>query len=54
MENSVDLPADIAVAVPAGRAGHAADILGALDYLLSPAAAYVTGQNLDVAGGFNL
>ncbi|HEX9592900.1 MAG TPA: SDR family NAD(P)-dependent oxidoreductase [bacterium] len=54
LENSVDLPADIAVAVPAGRAGRAADILGALDYLLSPAAAYVTGQNLDVAGGFNL
>ena len=54
LENSVDLPEDIAAAVPAGRAGREEDILGALDYLLSPAADYVTGQNLDVAGGFNL
>jgi len=54
LENSVDLPEDIAAAVPAGRAGREADILAALDYLLSPAADYVTGQNIDVAGGFNL
>jgi 3-oxoacyl-[acyl-carrier protein] reductase len=54
LENSVDLPEDVAMAVPVGRAGRAEDVLGALDYLLSPAAAYVTGQNIDVAGGFNL
>lgn len=54
LDNSVDLPEDIAAAVPIGRAGRAEDILGALDYLLSPDAAYVTGQNIDVAGGFNL
>ena len=54
LDNSVDLPEDVAAAVPAGRAGRPEDVLGALDYLLSPAAAYVTGQNIDVAGGFNL
>jgi 3-oxoacyl-[acyl-carrier protein] reductase len=54
LENSVDLPDDITAAVPAGRAGRPEDILGALDYLLSPSAAYVTGQNIDVAGAFNL
>jgi 3-oxoacyl-[acyl-carrier protein] reductase len=54
LENSVDLPEDLGAAIPAGRAGQAADILGALDYLLSPAGDYITGQNIDVAGGFNL
>jgi len=54
LENSVDLPEDLVAAIPAGRAGEEVDILGALDYLLSPAADYVTGQNIDVAGGFNL
>jgi NAD(P)-dependent dehydrogenase (short-subunit alcohol dehydrogenase family) len=39
--------------MPAGRRGNAADILGALDYLLSPAAAYVNGANLVVTGGWN-
>jgi len=54
LENSVDLPEDVVTAIPAGRAGQEVDILGALDYLVSPAADYVTGQNIDVAGGFNL
>jgi NAD(P)-dependent dehydrogenase (short-subunit alcohol dehydrogenase family) len=54
LENSVDLPDDLDGAIPAGRPATEADVLAALDYLLSPGAAYVTGQNLEVAGGFNL
>ncbi len=53
LSNSVDLPDDPAT-IPAGRPATEADVLAALDYLLSPGAAYVTGQNLEVAGGFNL
>ncbi len=53
LENSVDLPEDPA-AIPAGRPAAEVDVLAALDYLLSDGAAYVTGQNLEVAGGFNL
>ncbi len=37
--------------VPAGRLGTTGDIVGAVGYLLSPAAAYVTGQVLTVDGG---
>jgi NAD(P)-dependent dehydrogenase (short-subunit alcohol dehydrogenase family) len=40
--------------VPAGRLGRFEDVLGALDYLLSPQAGYVTGANLVVSGGWNL
>ncbi|MCB9887169.1 MAG: SDR family oxidoreductase [Planctomycetes bacterium] len=37
--------------VPAGRLGSTGDIVAAVGYLLSPAAAYVTGQVLTVDGG---
>ncbi len=40
--------------LPAGRKGEFADVLAALDFLLSPEAAYVSGTNLVVAGGWNL
>ena len=40
--------------MPLGRQGRHADILAAVDYLLSPQAAYVTGANLLVSGGWNL
>jgi 3-oxoacyl-[acyl-carrier protein] reductase len=50
LEDSVGEPGS---PMPAGRRGNAADILGALDYLLSPAAAYVNGANLVVTGGWN-
>jgi NAD(P)-dependent dehydrogenase (short-subunit alcohol dehydrogenase family) len=40
--------------LPAGRKGTFQDIIGALDYLLSDAASYVSGANLIVSGGFNL
>jgi NAD(P)-dependent dehydrogenase (short-subunit alcohol dehydrogenase family) len=37
--------------VPLGRTGTVADVVGMVDYLLSPAADYVTGQVLTVDGG---
>jgi len=36
---------------PAGRAGEPSDIAAAVAYLLSPAAAFVTGQSIAVNGG---
>jgi acetoacetyl-CoA reductase len=38
-------------AIPAGRAGTPDDIAGAVAYLASDAASYVTGTNLAVNGG---
>ena len=51
LENSVGSPGE---AIPAGRAGRFEDIAGALDFLLSDAAQYVSGTNLLVNGGWNL
>lgn len=51
LENSVGPPNPD---LPAGRRGTFQDIIGALDYLLSDAASYVSGANLVVSGGFNL
>jgi NAD(P)-dependent dehydrogenase (short-subunit alcohol dehydrogenase family) len=54
LENSVDLPspAEIGRWVPLGRAGSLDDVSQAVLYLLE--ATYVTGVNLDVAGGYRL
>lgn len=52
LEDSIDLPSDLANAIPLARAGRHQDIASALDFLLG--ASYVTGQNLDVAGGYRL
>ena len=37
--------------VPAGRLGEPCDVVALVRYLLSPEAAYVTGQVLTVDGG---
>jgi 7-alpha-hydroxysteroid dehydrogenase len=42
---------ELARATPLGRLGTPADIAGAVVYLASPAGAWVTGENLLVAGG---
>lgn len=51
LEDSVGEPGS---RVPAGRLGAPADVLAALDFLLSPAAAYTNGANLVVSGGWNV
>jgi len=38
--------------VPMNRMGHADELLGSLEYLLSDKSSYVTGQNIVVDGGF--
>ena len=40
--------------VPAGRVGQPTDIAGAVAFLLSPAASYITGQTLSVGGGLTM
>ena len=53
LENSVDLPEDPEACIPLGRAGTVTDIADALRYLIRPDG-YVTGVNIDVAGGYRL
>lgn len=40
--------------IPLNRIGQAEDIAGAVDYLVGPAGAYITGQTLVVDGGLSL
>lgn len=54
LENSVDLPPDISRRAPLGRAGSVNDVVNAVLWLASDEAGYVTGQDLDVAGGLML
>lgn len=40
--------------IPLGRIGTVDDVAAAVDYLVSPAAAYVTGNVIDVNGGYRM
>ena len=51
LENSMGSPPE---ELPVGRPGRFEDVLGALDYLLSEQARYVSGTNLLVTGAWNL
>jgi len=51
MENSVSAPR---LEIPMGRLGRLDEVVAAVRYFLSPAAAYVTGTTLEVAGGWNV
>jgi 3-oxoacyl-[acyl-carrier protein] reductase len=44
----------ILAAIPAGRMGTAEEVAGAVRYLSSEAAAYITGQVLAVDGGMTM
>jgi 3-oxoacyl-[acyl-carrier protein] reductase len=44
----------IVTGIPLGRVGSASDVAGAVIFLLSDAAAYITGQVLGVDGGFHM
>ncbi len=40
--------------IPLGRIGTVEDVATAVDYLISPAAAYITGNVIDVNGGYRM
>ena len=54
LDNSVELPEKPEETIPLGRLGACSDICDALSFLVGGQAGYVTGTNLDVAGGYML
>ena len=52
LDNSIDLPENFDNQVPLGRAGTVQDISNTMLFLISDQASYITGQNIDVAGGY--
>jgi 3-oxoacyl-[acyl-carrier protein] reductase len=54
LSNSVELPDRTADWVPLGTLGDVHDVADAVQFLCGDSARYVTGVNLDVAGGYHL
>lgn len=54
LSNSVELPRKASDFVPLGHLGEVDDVADAVDFLVSDAARYITGVNLDVAGGYHM
>ena len=54
LENSIDLPKDIKTSIPLGRSGTSKDIINMVEFIISSKANYITGQNIEVAGGYML
>lgn len=54
LDNSVELPRRPGDQVPLGRLGTVAEVCDAVEFLLGKRAGYITGVNLDVAGGYLL
>ena len=58
LEATGDVPPEmrsrVEQSVPLRRLGSGADVAGAVCFLVSPAASYITGQFLDVDGGYSL
>jgi 3-oxoacyl-[acyl-carrier protein] reductase len=52
LENSVDLPDNLTELIPIGRAGTVDDVANAFEFIISEKAGYITGQNLEIAGGY--
>lgn len=49
-----DLMREVTSRIPMGRIGQPPELVGAVIFLMSDAASYVTGQNLVVDGGYSL
>lgn len=54
LANSVELPKRPGDYIPLGRLGGCEDICNAVEFLAGDKAGYITGVNLDVAGGYML
>jgi len=54
MTNNTHFPPEFSQQMPMGRLAEFADLIAATNFLLSPQAQYVTGTNIDVAGGYGL
>lgn len=50
MEESVDLPKDLRQ-IPMGRLARFEEVARVVSFLMDPASSYITGQNIQVAGG---
>ncbi len=49
-----DRDSEMSSSIPLGRIGTAGDVAEACSYLVSPAAAYLTGVTIDVNGGYRM